>query len=154
MYGGALDGLGFSDGNGTNASTGGAVHIGAGGLFEMRGGEMTWNRASLQAWGPTVANEGGTFRISNGWIPGTERGSMGNANMGNSASGSTVNTPRGGVLRHRTAATGAISEWGIFNEDGTFTSNGVFANETILNRDAGILVENGQLKTAPANGRP
>jgi len=150
MRGGRLDSLGFSDGNSSTPSTGGAVHIASGGTFEMRGGEMTWNRASLGAWGAAIANEGGVFRMSHGWIPGSERGNDGNANLGNS----TSTAGRGGVLRHRTNTANAVSEWGTFNEDGSFTRGGVFASGQIHNRDNGILIVNGQSMTPPATDRP
>ena len=142
MRGGSINNNGIET---VGANRGGAVFIATGGRFEMRGGEITGNRGSLSAWAGTIANDGGTFRISHGWIPGNERNdALRNDNR---------DAGRGGVLHH----IGGTSEWGTFNEEGTFirASNGLFASGTTMhNRETGILIVNGQSQTPPATNRP
>ena len=140
MRGGSISNNGIAD---FGANRGGAVFIATGGIFEMRGGELTSNRASLSAIGGAIANVGGTFRISHGWIPGNER---------TDTLKNDRNSGSGGVLHHSDNATSA---WGTFDEVGDFTQAGTFFTGTgVQNRDPGILIVNGQPLTTPVNGRP
>jgi len=153
MRGGSINNNGLSDG-GNNR--GGAVFIAEGGRFDMRGGELTGNRGSNAAIGPTIANVGGTFRISHGWIPGNERPEGESLRNDRNTTAGFINRSAAGVLHHSGDAT---SVWGTFDEAGNFTQAGAFAtSNNEYNRDEGILVVNGQRvmerNELPATNRP